>query len=482
MERPITFSFEELKVNQGDRDYCPYCEQDLTGSELHHHLDCCEVYESLINRSQTNSRRSTLIESIANNLPHDLSNSDEELPFSMHYMANHSNSSSLSSLGDNIELPPIPSESRDTSPAANLLEFNRTNYAAMPRHNQPALPQRHYFRNEALRILQTNHRNIHFPSRELNATVFSFQAAKGPKEAPKVYPLRPSSKQGRNIGTCPVCFEIFNQAPYSPLLLPSCGHTICIICLQNMYEDSSILKCPVCRTMSFNEIESLPVNYAILEIAEAHKMVQKETCPKHKHEIVGYCKDHEMLLCGACVFEHKDHNAFMLTDPKASEVADSKKALINEQEKELQAIQNKWLAVMQDLNTNLLEINQCGERHIEGLKKAEKLLIKGIKDGTKACIEQVTNLIKGQEIQKLQTEISDQISGIRQTLNELKDKKERFEGMGIVEKLCKPATQMKPEDVKVPSLEPAKQLITKLKIAVKYEDAIKKSNFPIGGQ
>lgn len=344
MERPLSFSFEELKTNQQERDYCPYCEQDLTGSELHHHLDCCEVYESLINRSQTNSinsRISTLRDSIANSVPQEISNSDEELPYSLHYMANHSQSSSLSSLGDNIELPSIPSESRDTSPVTNILDFNRTNYSGVPRRIQAALPQRHYFRNEALRILQTNHRHITYPNRDLHSSLFSFQGSKIPKELPKVYPLRPSSKHGRSVGSCPVCFESYNHMRNSPLLLPSCGHTVCRFCLQNMYEDSSILKCPVCRTMSFNEIESLPTNYAILEIIESHKVQQKETCSKHKLEIVGYCKDHESLLCGACIFEHRDHNAFMLTDPKASEIADSKKALINEQEKDLQLAQNK---------------------------------------------------------------------------------------------------------------------------------------------
>lgn len=132
------------------------------------------------------------------------------------------------------------------------------------------------------------------------------------------------------------------------------------------------------------------------------------------------------------------------------------------------------------MNTSLLEINHSGELHVQGLKKAQHILIKNIKEGTKTCIEQVSKLLKGEEVTKLQNEISEQIGGIRQALNELKDKRDRFESMDIVEKLYKPSIQITENDMKLPSLDAAKELASKLKVAVNYEEAIKKSYFPIG--
>jgi hypothetical protein len=59
-------------------------------------------------------------------------------------------------------------------------------------------------------------------------------------------------------------------------------------------------------------VSTLPVNYALLEIADKNE--SKQYCGTHNLEIIGFCKDDDVLLCGICIFEHKNHDSFLLTD------------------------------------------------------------------------------------------------------------------------------------------------------------------------
>lgn len=155
-------------------------------------------------------------------------------------------------------------------------------------------------------------------------------------EKPYVYPLRPHSKNNRNFIGCPICFNEYNAISNFPMILPSCGHTVCKVCLEKIAEERTVIKCPVCRAMNFKDVYSLPVNYALLDISENKE--HREMCLKHKLEIVAYCKDEDTLLCGACIFEHKNHESFLLTDPRADEIANKKIQNLKEKEADIKKV------------------------------------------------------------------------------------------------------------------------------------------------
>ncbi|EDO33043.1 predicted protein, partial [Nematostella vectensis] len=79
--------------------------------------------------------------------------------------------------------------------------------------------------------------------------------------------MRAKSVQREEI-SCPVCLEVFEE----PLVLPSCGHSVCLQCLQNMTKrNPPSLLCPVCRSESVlgeNGLKSLAVNIGIVKILE----------------------------------------------------------------------------------------------------------------------------------------------------------------------------------------------------------------------
>lgn len=61
--------------------------------------------------------------------------------------------------------------------------------------------------------------------------------------------------------SCPVCCNEFDGALRSPISL-GCGHTICKACLSNLHRK----QCPFDQTIISIDIDSLPVNTALLQL------------------------------------------------------------------------------------------------------------------------------------------------------------------------------------------------------------------------
>lgn len=69
--------------------------------------------------------------------------------------------------------------------------------------------------------------------------------------------------------TCQVCLIPYDTEDHRPLLLPACGHTFCASCLGCLHRQGKT-SCPKCRKDgAVKPISSLPVNYSLLDIAEA---------------------------------------------------------------------------------------------------------------------------------------------------------------------------------------------------------------------
>lgn len=75
--------------------------------------------------------------------------------------------------------------------------------------------------------------------------------------------------------SCPVCCNEFDAACRSPISL-GCGHTICKACLSNLHRK----QCPFDQTTISIDIDSLPVNSALLQLVGGGPDDEREPDPK----------------------------------------------------------------------------------------------------------------------------------------------------------------------------------------------------------
>ncbi|CAG9319811.1 unnamed protein product [Blepharisma stoltei] len=401
---------------------CPYCNEELGSIHLHIHLNSCDVYNEIVDRTENidiNSRWASLRNSISQANPNEIFDSDEDI-----HISSSSDSVSVSEYENLGYSFPFPFDSR--------LDTPQFGYTFMKHSKIPSYPC--------------------------------------------VYPLRPQSKHNRQFIGCPVCFNEYNVISHFPLVLPACGHTACKVCLEKIAEERSVIKCPVCRSMNFKEVYSLPVNYALLDVSE-HKE-HKELCSKHNSEIIAYCKDDDVLLCGACVFDHKAHDSFLLSDSRATEVAKNRMENIDSQEKEINKVKRIWQTAAKEMKTYTDEINIAMEIHTGELKKHAKIMIKKIKENTAQCINQLGNFLQKENIEKVKKKINEKIKIVNNELKLLDDKKSKYEELSIIEKLKKPSIEAL-EDKEPPNIDNFKAIVAKLRLEINYEDAIMNMNFPL---
>ena len=144
---------------------------------------------------------------------------------------------------------------------------------------------------------------------------------------------------------CEVCGELYNTKSRKPKLLPSCGHTFCLVCLLNAEasklesktEDSSMTKprddtrtvsdskrvaessftCLACRTPYAISAVSLPTNYSLLQnmpsISSSSPPKMTVTtcckCTKTKRIAVNVCLVCNEFLCEFHSEEHSEDHA-----------------------------------------------------------------------------------------------------------------------------------------------------------------------------
>ncbi|XP_063772733.1 E3 ubiquitin-protein ligase TRIM32-like [Pseudophryne corroboree] len=125
-----------------------------------------------------------------------------------------------------------------------------------------------------------------------------------------------SSKGLHDFSHCTICTEIYNETNRRPKLL-SCGHTLCLKCLQELfsrtldlpvYQQTSNLRCPSCRqtTEIFHVccVSRLPDNFAIINFLTDEES-SKQYCKKHQDEkIKFFCHQCQRLLCPSCALQH----------------------------------------------------------------------------------------------------------------------------------------------------------------------------------
>jgi hypothetical protein len=231
------------------------------------------------------------------------------------------------------------------------------------------------------------------------------------------------------------------------------------------------LKCPVCRTHNFQSVETLPVNYALLDLATD----DREICEQHQLEIVGFCRDDEMLLCGACVFEHRSHASFVLNSPEAKAWADSKKKLLEQKESSLKLMQSKWEKANASLRRHISNLNSEAKAHIDALKRTEAKLIEAIREGTQECLSQIKEVVENRQLKTKQHVFTERLQQVSTELSRINSLRQNFEQASVIERL-RGCVDLEEEP---PSVEDCKPLLSQLKVEADYDVAIKTCKFPV---
>lgn len=272
-----------------------------------------------------------------------------------------------------------------------------------------------------------------------------------------------------SIAICPVCFYNYHNTRHPPLLLPNCGHTVCKPCLKDIKEKSNKIACPICRAPSKLELKSLPINYALLDLTEKKTLAK---CPLHDYEFVAYCSTDNSILCGACLFEHKDHTCCLLNDSQLESITEQKKAQIKKKIEELSGIKEIWTLTLCEMEKHIHQINENIEMHKICLLETEKKMTKAIQEGSKRCVQELAELATHESLKRLQNTFSLNISSLDQQISMLENKIDQFNELSMAEKLDNEPIPIKEPIVEVPSLTAAKTLLEKLSISVDYKQAI----------
>ena len=108
---------------------------------------------------------------------------------------------------------------------------------------------------------------------------------------------------------CPVCRERFR----SPKVLPSCGHTFCMRCLQDLIseERNSRIKCPLCRKeyrIPQSGVKGFPDNFSINRLLDEASLKGKAIlcgqCSQSQCFPLEKCQHCDKTLCIECQIMH----------------------------------------------------------------------------------------------------------------------------------------------------------------------------------
>ncbi|KAH7711523.1 hypothetical protein AAVH_21174 [Aphelenchoides avenae] len=138
--------------------------------------------------------------------------------------------------------------------------------------------------------------------------------------------MAPTSLSYTESLKCTVCLEMYRE----PLTLPTCGHSVCSACAQQLTANTTSpgnVVCPECRAHSPVTANGFPRSYrladiiATLEAAGYRETSQCSGCrsqvPNRRlRECVTCASEASLLLCADCALRrHKDHDLVQFCRP-----------------------------------------------------------------------------------------------------------------------------------------------------------------------
>ena len=119
--------------------------------------------------------------------------------------------------------------------------------------------------------------------------------------------------------TCGICSLEYNETTCIPKLIPTCGHTICSTCLDNVLQQNDQPVCPLDQSV-FPVIgqtsAAFTTNLMLLAILDETLKQKYEQCETHNEPLNLVCITHKSKICKLCADSdlHKKHTIIHIND------------------------------------------------------------------------------------------------------------------------------------------------------------------------
>jgi len=120
---------------------------------------------------------------------------------------------------------------------------------------------------------------------------------------------------------CSICCCKYNRGANTPKILPTCGHTVCASCLDQLLEGKQPSLCPLDRAIISNEPKSAQTfltNLFVLQMLDEKSKADATFCSTHREPKTLICKKELKSICRFCVEygEHKGHETMQASEVK----------------------------------------------------------------------------------------------------------------------------------------------------------------------
>lgn len=266
--------------------------------------------------------------------------------------------------------------------------------------------------------------------------------------------------------TCKICFNNYDENNYLPKILPNCGHTFCKKCLSSILNENFRLPCPVCRYVYKQSVDQLPTNLALLELTGKSGAVN-EMCEKHSMKLMAYCEDDLILLCGACILDHKSHNCKLLTDTSLNYTAEKVRKKLIARLDLLNVTKLRLKTENIELCNRMNEIEREVLNHKRQIDQAKVKIVDMFNTNLQKCLKEVDECEDWDKIETVNMCYEFNIKLFTDDIQRVEQKLCRFEKLSIIEKL---------ESIKLNSVQ--KEFISVNEIAEKsLEQKTKEMNY-----
>ena len=172
-----------------------------------------------------------------------------------------------------------------------------------------------------------------------------------------------------NILNCCICLVDYDRGEHIPKIVPSCGHTVCLSCLDGIFRVNRSLECPLDRVKFldiYQTATSLPTNISLLQLLDEKPQPKFEVCKHHDDPINLVCITDGEKICRYCVDfgNHKGHQVKHSNDiqtEKEKKIQDLKLILEKFSDCENQAVQKLENCKKQAVDNVNLKFQQIQE-------------------------------------------------------------------------------------------------------------------------
>ncbi|XP_041933672.1 E3 ubiquitin-protein ligase TRIM39-like isoform X7 [Alosa sapidissima] len=216
---------------------------------------------------------------------------------------------------------------------------------------------------------------------------------------------------------CPVCCDIFKD----PVFL-TCGHSVCIACLQQFWESKGSKECPYCRRKCSKA--HYPPNMALRNLCEVYLQERSQRasagsevlCSLHSEKLKLFCLEDKQPVCVVCRDSRKHTNhKFQPLDEAASDLKVQLRIKLESLQKKLKVFEEAKLSC-DDTAKHVKTQTQHTEKQIKEEFEKLHLFLRDEEAARTAALreeeEQKSQMMK-EKIEKMSREISSLSDTIR---------------------------------------------------------------------